>query len=126
MITLRIKSENGTLECEFTEMRKPYNFHKATTTYFTSEDKKYIDSFQPITLSEEARELLNTNHDLYFNHKLLELSGKETECFEVVRIFHTAIVTPNPHYTYELRMSVPVSENVVAGDGMKNNGVLEN
>jgi hypothetical protein len=143
MITLRIKSENGTLKCEYSEMEKPDFKYEFGDRKYATHSKKFESSFQPIKIiSEEAREYLNEKENLNetFIKGGFELSGKETECFEVKYIdgsFSNMSVNQQRKIInqlanennknifktscyYELHLkSVPVAENVVAGDGIK-------
>ena len=96
MLTLRLKSEKGTLKCEYSEMEKLkpsllIGGMEMLVPEVRQRNKDLLDSwnssFQPITLSEEAREILNKRFvewkGQFESHKLLELSGKSTECFEI-------------------------------------------
>ena len=108
MITLRIKSENGTLKCEYSEASNP----KSTKEYWI---KMYESSFQPITLSEEAREYLMAIYTSSFGFEAAllpdELSDKSTECFEVKQIPMESNAGLGG-YILHLKESVPVAENV--------------
>ena len=99
MITLRIKSVDGILKCEFSEVEKPnYDYqhqgllHAAYLEKHKEVLKIFESSFQSITLSEEARGYLNTKYDLYFIHKLLELSGDDTKMFEVEKMVNVQMI----------------------------------
>lgn len=105
---LRIKSESGTLTCEFTEELKPAFYN--SNGEFPNKDLmnnqmfgEWNNSFQPINkISEEAREYLIEQRAVVTQmiyKDVVELSGKDTECFEVIKDLHNSL-----RYTYELQM----------------------
>lgn len=123
---LRLKSESGTLECEFTEMEKPNMFNFKVYDDFRNYELQFESSFQPITLSEEAREYLMAIYTSSFGFEAAllpdELSGKETECFEVKfikKVWNSISMKDDSIYELHLKS---VSENV-AGDGMKKQSI---
>ncbi|CAB4172894.1 hypothetical protein UFOVP941_33 [uncultured Caudovirales phage] len=86
---LRLTSKEGRLNASFTEKKKPivdyYN-----EDYDDLKVEQFESSFQPIQLSEEAREYLNEKTQSIYNKDLskyeslsIELSEKECEVFEV-------------------------------------------
>ena len=113
MITLRIKSESGTLKCEYSEMEKPkkrFGFLESNEGYL-ERTVEYENSFTELALSKEAREYLMAIYTSSFGFEAAllpdELSDKSTEIFEVVKVYHL------PLWHYELNLkSVPVAENV--------------
>lgn len=108
-MTLRIKSENGTLNCEFTERHQGYNFKK----------REFDKTFQSITLSPDAENYLRRT--IKQTAVEVELSGKECECFEVKDVICQYVNDEwGQGYTAKFLYlkSVPVAD-VVAGDGMK-------
>lgn len=121
-MTLRLKSENGTLKCEFTEMEKPIekNFDSSRWDYQAAFNK-WNQSFTELSISKEAREYLM---DIYtssfgFEAALLpdELSDKETECFEVKKMVNVQMINDEElqqsgESFYELHLkSVPIEKN---------------
>lgn len=112
MLTIHLKSESGTLKCEYSEMEKPSRRKYITVKESESDWYKFESSFRELNLSEEAREYLYETYPISidesrFTNKSFELSDVACEVFEVIKDLHNSL-----QYTYELVLkSIPVAEN---------------